>query len=178
MWTLILLFLGSVVHATESSLACPDWPTCYGSMVPEMTGGVFWEHLHRLVAGGLILMWLLALYLVWRPAAERPWLRKATLGGLVLLLIQAVLGGITVILLLPDPISTSHLGLAFAFLALATVLGVSTSPRWGRREMTETGTSEEDAVEEVEDDGDGEAAPGSLRPWAVATAVLVFVQSL
>ena len=47
-WTLGLLFLGSVVHATESSLACPDWPTCYGTMVPEMTGGVFWEHLHRL----------------------------------------------------------------------------------------------------------------------------------
>ncbi|MDX1566813.1 MAG: heme A synthase [Longimicrobiales bacterium] len=161
-WTLVLLFLGSVVHATESSLACPDWPTCYGSMVPEMTGGVFWEHLHRLVAGGLILMWTLALYLVWRPADERPWLRKATLGGLVLLLIQAVLGGITVILLLPDPVSTSHLGLAFAFLALATVLGVSTSPGWGHRKEA-VGTR-------------GEA--DSIRPWAIGAAVLVFAQSL
>ena len=28
-WTLGLLFMGSVVHATESSLACPDWPTCF-----------------------------------------------------------------------------------------------------------------------------------------------------
>mgnify|MGYP003720487433 CR=1 FL=1 len=41
-----MLFLGSVVHATGSSLACPDWPTCFGTMFPEMTGGVFWEHLH------------------------------------------------------------------------------------------------------------------------------------
>lgn len=167
-WTLILLFLGSVVHATESSLACPDWPTCYGSMVPEMTGGVFWEHLHRLVAGGLILMWLLALYLVWRPAADegRPWLRKTTLGGLVLLLIQAVLGGVTVILLLPDPVSTSHLGLAFAFLALATALSVATSPGWGG--------SPGSGAERRKDP----AAARSIRPWAVGAALLVFLQSL
>lgn len=156
-WTLILLFLGSVVHATESSLACPDWPTCYGSMVPEMTGGVFWEHLHRLVAGGLILMWLLATYLARTPERARPWLRRATVGGIVLLLIQAVLGGITVILLLPDPVSTSHLGLAFAFLALATVLTVVTGPRWGERT------------------GGGDRV---VRGWAVATAALIFVQSL
>lgn len=184
-WTLILLFLGSVVHATESSLACPDWPTCYGSMVPEMTGGVFWEHLHRLVAGGLILMWLLALYLAWRPAREegRPWIRKATLGGLVLLLIQAVLGGVTVILLLPDPVSTSHLGLAFAFLALATTLAVATSPGWGRNQAP----GEEDKVQEAVDglekevDGEGRRVPAAIRSirfWAVAAGILVFLQSL
>lgn len=158
-WTLVLLFLGSVVHATESSLACPDWPTCYGSMVPEMTGGVFWEHLHRLVAGGLILMWLLATYLAWESGRERPWLRTATVGGIVLLLVQAVLGGITVILLLPDPVSTSHLGLAFAFLALATVLAVATHPRWG------------------EGRGSGEGSR-VIRGWAVGAAVLIFLQSL
>ena len=65
-WTLLLLWLGSIVHATHSSLACPDWPTCHGTMIPVMTGGVFWEHLHRLVAGGLVLMWLLATWLARR----------------------------------------------------------------------------------------------------------------
>src|SRR5688572_29274940 len=63
-WTFVLLYLGSAVNRTGSSLACPDWPTCYGTMVPAMGGGIFWEHLPRLVAGGLILMWLLAGWLV------------------------------------------------------------------------------------------------------------------
>lgn len=158
-WTLVLLFLGSVVHATGSSLACPDWPTCFGTMVPEMSGGVFWEHLHRLVAGGLILMFGLATYLAWREVEGRPWILKACWAGIALLLVQAVLGGVTVILELPDAISTSHLLLAFLFLALATVLSVTTSPRWGRDERPDR-------------------AVAGLRPLAVGAAVLVTLQSV
>ena len=131
-WTLGLLFLGSVVHATGSSLACPDWPTCNGTLVPEMTGGVFWEHLHRLVAGGLILFFCGATYLAWKEEPRFSWILKAAWVGIGLLLVQAVLGGITVIFLLPDAVSTSHLGLAFIFLALVTVLAVVSSPSWDR----------------------------------------------
>ncbi len=127
-WTLGLLWLGSVVHATGSSLACPDWPTCFGSMTPEMTGGVFWEHLHRLVAGGLILIFMLATALAWKPEADRPWIRRWCLIGIGALLFQAVLGGLTVIFLLPTSISTSHLALAFLFLALLVVLTLATGP--------------------------------------------------
>jgi len=125
-WTLALLWLGSLVHATESSLACPDWPTCFGTMVPEMTGGVFWEHLHRLVAGGLLLMWGLATWLARKEATDRPWMFKAALAGVALLLVQSLFGGLTVIYRLPDWISTTHLTLALSFLALATVLASAT----------------------------------------------------
>ncbi len=121
-WTLGLLFLGSVVHATESSLACPDWPTCYGTMMPEMTGGIFWEHLHRLVAGGLVLLFLLATWLVRREVPARRWMFRASLAGIGLLLVQSVFGGLTVLFQLPDLVSTTHLALAFLFLTLATVL--------------------------------------------------------
>jgi heme A synthase len=160
LWTLVLLYLGSVVHATESSLACPDWPTCHGTMVPEMTGGVFWEHLHRLVAGGLILFFGLATYLAWREGPRFGWVKSWCLAGILLLLIQAVLGGITVIFKLPDAVSTSHLGLAFLFLALATVLFVTSSSSW------------EDGI------GPRPASRRILRVTAVLATVLTFAQSL
>lgn len=130
-WTLGLLLLGSIVHATESSLACPDWPTCFGTMMPEMTGGVFWEHLHRLVAGALVLLFGVAAWLTWKRQPARRWLHRAGLAGLALLIVQSVLGGLTVLWRLPDAISSSHLALAFIFLGLATVMTVATAGGWG-----------------------------------------------
>src|SRR4051812_10949371 len=54
--TFLLILIGGLVHGTGSSLACPDWPTCYGTMMPKMEGGVLVEHSHRLAAGtGMIL---------------------------------------------------------------------------------------------------------------------------
>jgi len=170
-WTLILLYLGSVVHATESSLACPDWPTCFGTMVPEMTGGVFWEHLHRLVAGGLLLMWSLATWLAYREAGPRSGVFKASLAGMGLLLVQSLFGGLTVLYRLPDLVSTTHLALALSFLVLATVLasraGESGSTRAGEAVVGEA---------ELPDSGRGGAREPRLRPWAAATAALVFAQ--
>lgn len=158
-WTLFLLYLGSVVHATESSLACPDWPTCFGTMVPEMTGGVFWEHLHRLVAGGLLLMWGLATWLAKKELPEDPWVFKAALVGIVLLLIQSVFGGLTVLYQLPDLVSTTHLSLALLFLALATVLASWAS--WSRNaEPMDADTS------------------AGVRRWGGISAALVFLQSV
>ncbi|MEE2898602.1 MAG: COX15/CtaA family protein [Gemmatimonadota bacterium] len=164
-WTLLLLYLGSVVHATESSLACPDWPTCFGTLVPEMEGGIFWEHLHRLVAGGLLLMFGLATWLARKETSDRPWIFRTCLAGMVLLVIQAVVGGLTVLYQLPDLVSTTHLSLALLFLVLATWLASSTS--WSPRSLRAAPPRPADA-------GMGRRV-GNL---AGAAAVLVFLQSV
>jgi len=128
-------------------------------MVPEMTGGVFWEHLHRLVAGGLVLIFAAATYVAWKPEAGRPTVRKWALVGIALLVVQSVFGGLTVLMGLPDAVSTTHLALAFLFLALATGLTVVTSEGWN------SGS------------GAGESLR-SLRTLAVSGAVLTFLQSV
>ena len=194
-WTLALLYLGSVVHATESSLACPDWPTCFGTMVPEMTGGVFWEHLHRLVAGGLLLMWGLATWLARKEAADRPWMFRTALAGVGLLVVQSVFGGLTVIYRLPDLVSTTHLALALSFLVLATVLASATgdSGEAGRRDATAVDRNvEAGRAEPPLPRGSAVVAGGStavagsttplagtaIRGWAALSAGLVFLQSV
>ncbi|MBI4540107.1 MAG: heme A synthase [Gemmatimonadetes bacterium] len=158
--TFVLLLLGSIVHATGSSLACPDWPTCFGTMMPEMRGGVVYEHTHRIVAGGVLVLTLLAGGLTWRAEAARPAVRRATLVAIVALVVQAVLGGVTVLLALPDAISIAHLGLGLAFLALVLALTIVTGPSWGARAVPE----------------DAPARP--VRLGATITAAFIYVQSL
>ena len=48
--TVVLIVAGGVVTNTDSGLACPDWPTCFGSAMPKMVGNVAVEHTHRLIA--------------------------------------------------------------------------------------------------------------------------------
>jgi heme A synthase len=48
--TVVLIVAGGLVTNTDSGLACPDWPTCFGSPIPKMVGGVAVEHTHRLIA--------------------------------------------------------------------------------------------------------------------------------
>src|SRR5438067_4907308 len=48
--TLVLIVAGGLVTNTDSGLACPDWPLCYGSPLPKMVGGIAVEHTHRLIA--------------------------------------------------------------------------------------------------------------------------------
>jgi protoheme IX farnesyltransferase len=107
--TYLLILIGGLVHGTGSSLACPDWPTCYGSLMPKMEGGVLVEHSHRLAAAMVVLMTLVLAVMLARSATPvqrrlRPygWLAVA------LVFVQAVLGGVTVLLRLPSPVSTAH----------------------------------------------------------------------
>jgi protoheme IX farnesyltransferase len=124
----LLILIGGLVHGTGSSLACPDWPTCYGTMMPKMEGGVLVEHSHRLAAGTVVILTLaLAVMLATSATPEHRRLRPFGWLAVVLVFVQALLGGITVLLRLPTPISTAHTATSLLF--FLTVLYIAARSR-------------------------------------------------
>lgn len=120
-----LLFAGGMVTSTGSGLAVPDWPLSFGGINPPMVGGIFYEHGHRLIAGVVSLMTLGLLLLSRRSSVPSAARRAAHLaaGGI---LIQASLGGLTVLLKLPPSVSISHACLGQAvFCALFAAAALS-----------------------------------------------------
>ncbi len=131
--TFVLLIVGGLVHGTGSSLACPDWPLCHGQFLPKMENGVLFEHSHRLVAGAVaIFTWMLGVWLFFdrRHRALRPLAVAAPL----MVIAQAVLGGITVLYKLPKPVTLSHLVLSMSFFSVLLVIAVRTRPGAGAAE--------------------------------------------
>ncbi len=128
--TLALMVMGSLVHGTGSSLACPDWPLCHGTAFPAMTGGVRFEHTHRLMAAAVVVL-VVSLLVRSMRVTDRgvPWLAAAACG---LVVMQAALGALTVVYRLPPAISVAHLATSMTFLTvvvlLATRLTVQKAP--------------------------------------------------
>jgi cytochrome c oxidase assembly protein subunit 15 len=127
--TLALIVAGGLVTSTESGLSVPDWPLSYGKLMPPMVGGVFYEHGHRMVATTVgILTVILAIWLA--RSESRRFVRRLGWLALAAVIAQGVLGGLTVLFLLPTAVSVAHACLAQAFFCLVVTIAVVTSPRW------------------------------------------------
>ncbi|PMB53043.1 heme A synthase [Fischerella thermalis CCMEE 5201] len=155
--TLMLMAIGSATRVMNAGLACPDWPLCYGELVPtkQMNFQVFLEWFHRLDAA-LIGVSAIALVGVswWNRRCLPKWLPWASTFALFLIIFQGVLGGLTVTQLLRFDIVTAHLGTALVFFSTLLAIGTALTP------YQATGTV------------------GKL-PWVGLTAtILVYVQSL
>ena len=127
--TLFLVLAGASVTSTESSLSVPDWPLSYGQILPEMKGGVLFETGHRLVAK--VVGFLVIILAIWiQRVDDRSWMRKLGWTALGVVCLQGLLGGLTVLYLLPKPVSISHACLAQLFLSLTFSVALFTSPSW------------------------------------------------
>jgi len=129
--TLFLVVAGALVTSNEAGLSVPDWPLSYGKVMPEMTGGIFYEHGHRMVATTVGMLTIgLAVWLWFRE--DRRWLRWLGVASLGAVIVQGVLGGMTVIFLLPKPVSISHACLAQLFFSTMVAIALFTSDSWKR----------------------------------------------
>ncbi len=152
----VLVIIGGVVRVTGSGLGCPDWPLCYGKVLPPLEYTAIIEYTHRFVAsvivGPLILVTAgiaLARYRsdrwVWIPAAV----------SVPLLIVQGLLGGITVLTHLPGGVVALHLATAEALLATCVLIMVASYRTPTRMAVTRP------------------AADGYYR-WAIAGALSVY----
>ncbi len=163
--SLLLIVAGGLVTSTGSGLAVPDWPNTYGTFMfafplSKMVGGIFYEHGHRLIASTVGLL-TIALALWMARVEPRRWVRRLGWTALAAVIVQGLLGGITVLYFLPAPISISHAGLAQLFFALVVSLALFTSPGWRAGHA---------AADAPEDD--------VLSRLALATPVLIYGQIL
>ena len=132
--TFLLLFAGGLVTSTDSGLAVPDWPLSYGSFFPPMVGGIRFEHTHRLIASTVGLLTLILTFWIGKTE-KRTWIRRLAIASLGAVVLQGIFGGLTVLFLLPVPISVAHACLGPLFFCLVTVLATVTSPSWETKGM-------------------------------------------
>jgi len=132
--TVLLIAAGGMVTSTRSGLAVPDWPNTYGHFMfsfplEKMVGGIFYEHGHRMIASTVGMLTIVLAVWTWRVEPRR-WVRWLAVSALAAVVFQGLLGGLTVLFLLPAPISIGHAGLAQLFFCLTVTLALVTSRGW------------------------------------------------
>jgi protoheme IX farnesyltransferase len=131
-----LITLGGVVRITGSGMGCGDhWPLCNGRIFPNLADTLeVIEWSHRWVAS-LLSFAILALAVVgWRRHRQEPWLRNPALLALAILVLQVLLGAVTVKLGTAAPAVVIHLTNAMILLAVLLVCAL----RSGEREPPHT----------------------------------------
>jgi cytochrome c oxidase assembly protein subunit 15 len=156
--TLFLIVAGASVTSNEAGLSVPDWPLSYGQVMPEMKGGVFYEHGHRMIASAVGFLTVIFAVGLWR-SDQRAWMRRLGWIAVIAVIAQGVLGGLTVLYMLPKPISISHACLAQLFFSTTVAMALFTSSGWRKGPQI------------VED-----AGFPSLRSLALSASFLTLVQ--
>jgi cytochrome c oxidase assembly protein subunit 15 len=162
--TFLLIGLGGLVTSHEAGMSVPDWPTSLHRnmfLLPmsEWTGGIFYEHTHRLLASGVGLFTTVLAIWLWLkdPRKWMHWLGIAAFLGVVA---QGILGGLRVVWHL-DYLGIPHAAVAQTFFVLTCAIALFTS-RWWQNSETEKQIS----------------VPRGLRSHVLYVTILIFVQLL
>jgi cytochrome c oxidase assembly protein subunit 15 len=162
-WAAVLLCAGALVTSNDAALSVSDWPTSFGSYFPPLrllTGGALIEHTHRVLAA-ILGIWIIGLaFLLWRYDG-RPWVKRIGYAAVAGVIVQGVLGGLTVLQLLHYWLPVMHACTAELMFALLVSIAVFTS-RWYTGELPQY----------------ADANLPSIRSVAGLNAFFVFVQVL
>jgi protoheme IX farnesyltransferase len=131
--TFVLIAVGGLVRATDSGLGCPDWPRCFGKLVPPAELHAWIEHSHRLVASVVMVLVAALVVAAWRTGQERV-VRRAAVAALALVLAQALIGAFVVWWKLRADSVTLHLATALALVALLIFIDFRARHGGGRRQ--------------------------------------------
>jgi cytochrome c oxidase assembly protein subunit 15 len=131
-WTVLLFIAGALVTSNNAALSVPDWPKSFGTWFPslrQLAGGAFFEHSHRVIAGGLGIFTLVLAVLIWRKDNRR-WLRWFGVIAVAGVAVQAVLGGEVVRQLLQYWLPVIHACFAQIVFGAVLAIAVFTSSWW------------------------------------------------
>lgn len=124
----LLIALGGGVRAMNAGLACPDWPLCFGDVIPDYHPQVYFEFIHRAMAGMVSIVSVVLAILVWRKPAVSKRVKWASIAALVVLLAQVILGGLTVLWLLHEKVVAAHLMLGTIFYSINLYIYLALKP--------------------------------------------------
>ena len=163
-----LMALGAGVRTMNAGLSCPDWPLCFGKVIPDFHPAVWFEFVHRAYAGLVGLGYVAVLVIAWRSKNVPSSAKTAGKVGILFLAFQIFLGRQTVTMQLKPYVVTSHLLLATLFLScvLWMLYGVRRE-RLARENLGVRNFGRGDELANV---------PASLHWLSVFLPVIVFVQ--
>jgi heme A synthase len=158
--TFLLVAIGGAVRATDSGLGCgTDWPHCHGQLIPVLNARpIIIEWSHRAVAGALGITVLLLALQAWREHRDRPALVRWSVGALVLVAAQGMLGRAVVKEELEALLVVGHLAIALLFAAVLILIWIAADVAEARPPRPVLR---------------GVARAGSLGAWSVYALLLV-----
>jgi heme A synthase len=139
--TFALILIGGTVRVSDSGLGCGaagsgthGWPLCEGGVLPNVDANAIVEFSHRMAATVVVVLIAAMALLAWRRLRNHSWLVRGTIAAGVLVIAQAVLGGVTVENDLHEYLVAAHLGLAMLLLGLLLALRRGAMPELPRTE--------------------------------------------
>lgn len=135
--TFLLLLAGALVTSNDAGLSVPDWPTSFGHWPityhywarTQMVGGIFYEHGHRMAAQIVGMLTIALAVWTWRVDRRR-WMTRLGFWALAGVIVQGILGGLTVLFFLPPAVSIAHATLAQTFFVAIVAMALFTSRDW------------------------------------------------